>query len=95
MSELEQWEVSLAAHILRELDDVLTEQRALYRDLHQHPEPSMQEHQTAERIEAELGKLDVEVQRIGGTGVGARGGHRGRPPGRGPAGIGGFAGWGP
>ncbi|MDN6350241.1 MAG: amidohydrolase [Yaniella sp.] len=69
MSELEQWEVSLAAHILRELDDVLTEQRALYRDLHQHPEPSMQEHQTAERIEAELGKLDVEVQRIGGTGV--------------------------
>src|SRR5699024_9634363 len=59
----------LSAHILNELEELLAQQRALYRDLHQRPELSMQEHQTAERIEAELGKLDVEIQRIGGTGV--------------------------
>src|SRR5699024_4408889 len=39
------------------------------RELHQQPELSLEEHQTAERIEAELSSLDVEVQRIGGTGV--------------------------
>lgn len=59
----------MATHILNALDEILTEQRALYRDLHLQPELSMQEHNTAQRIEEELGTLGVEVQRIGGTGV--------------------------
>lgn len=44
-------------------------QRDLYRHFHQHPELSLQEHRTAERIEAELGGLGLESLRIGGTGV--------------------------
>ena len=59
----------MAVDILHELDELLAEQRALYRDLHLQPELSMQEHNTAQRIEDELDTLDVEVQRIGGTGV--------------------------
>jgi len=50
-------------------DDLLTRLRGLYRELHQQPELSLEEHKTAERIEAELASFDVEVQRIGGTGV--------------------------
>src|SRR5690625_793426 len=61
---------AMATQFLTELDeDLLTRLRGLYRDLHQQPELSLQEHKTAERIEAELSALDVEVQRIGGTGV--------------------------
>lgn len=41
----------------------------IYRHLHAHPELSMQEHNTAEFIEAELDELGVEHFRCGGTGV--------------------------
>lgn len=43
-------------------------QRELYRELHKTPEVSLEEHLTADRIEAELVALGHEVQRIGGTG---------------------------
>ena len=63
-------EVALSTQFLTDLDqDLLTRLRELYRDIHQQPELSLQEHQTAKRIEHELSQLDVEVQRIGGTGV--------------------------
>ncbi|WP_417218098.1 amidohydrolase [Arthrobacter sp.] len=51
------------------LDAQLPWQRDLYRDLHRHPELSLQEHRTAERIESELTAIGYTVQRIGGTGV--------------------------
>jgi amidohydrolase len=54
---------------LDDLEDQLGWQRQLYRDLHRHPELSLAEHRTAERIEAELRGLGLVVQRIGGTGV--------------------------
>lgn len=59
----------MSVQFLENIDDLLTRLRDVYRELHQQPELSMQEHKTAERIEAELADLDVEVQRIGGTGV--------------------------
>src|SRR5579859_2873557 len=41
-----------------------------YRDLHQHPELSMQEHRTAQRVAGGLRPLGFEVtERVGGTGV--------------------------
>ncbi|MGN7225858.1 amidohydrolase [Dietzia maris] len=43
--------------------------RDLYRHFHRHPELSMAEHATADRIEQELTALGLESQRIGGTGV--------------------------
>ena len=43
--------------------------RDLYRHFHRHPELSMAEHATADRIEQELTALGLEPQRIGGTGV--------------------------
>jgi amidohydrolase len=54
---------------LDDLDGQLDWQRQLYQDLHRHPELSLQEHRTAERVEAELNRLGLAVQRIGGTGV--------------------------
>ena len=45
------------------------EMHALYRELHRDPELSMQEHRTANRIEAELDALGIEHFRCGGTGV--------------------------
>ncbi|QCU78307.1 amidohydrolase [Citricoccus sp. SGAir0253] len=51
------------------LDGQLDWQRELYRDLHRHPELSLQEDRTAQRIEAELAGLGLAVQRVGGTGV--------------------------
>jgi amidohydrolase len=54
---------------LDDLESQLEWQRQLYRDLHRHPELSLQEHRTAERIESELAGLGVAAQRIGGTGV--------------------------
>ncbi len=46
---------------------------ALRRDLHQHPELSLQEHRTAARLYAELEKLrPLELTRVAGTGVVAR-----------------------
>ena len=59
----------MTIQFLTDLDDLLSRLRDLYRELHQHPELSLEEHRTAERIEAQLSSLDVEVQRIGGTGV--------------------------
>lgn len=59
----------MTLQFLTDLNDLLPRLRDLYRQLHQNPELSLEEHQTAERIEAELRNLDVEVQRIGGTGV--------------------------
>lgn len=59
----------MTAHFLTNFPDLLSRLRTVYRQLHQHPELSMQEHKTAERITDELKNLDVEVQRIGGTGV--------------------------
>lgn len=59
----------MTIQFLTDLDDLLSRLRDLYRELHQHPELSLEEHQTAQRIESELSDLDVEVQRIGGTGV--------------------------
>lgn len=41
----------------------------LYLHLHQHPELSMQEHETAALIERRMGDLGYEVFRCGGTGV--------------------------
>ncbi|WP_033420261.1 amidohydrolase [Nesterenkonia alba] len=41
----------------------------LYKELHAHPELSMQEHRTAERIEQRLSALGIEHFRCGGTGV--------------------------
>lgn len=43
--------------------------RDLYRHFHRHPELSMAERATADRIEQELTALGLEPQRIGGTGV--------------------------
>lgn len=55
--------------LLDTIDRQLDWQRDLYRHFHQHPELSLNEHRTAERIEAELGGLGLESLRIGGTGV--------------------------
>lgn len=41
----------------------------LRRDFHQHPEPSLQEHRTAQRIEETLDHLGIPHQRFGETGV--------------------------
>ncbi len=41
----------------------------LYLHLHQHPELSMQEHETADLIERRMGELGYDVLRCGGTGV--------------------------
>lgn len=42
---------------------------ALYKDFHQHPELSLQEYRTADRIEAELKAYGIDTLRIGKTGV--------------------------
>lgn len=59
----------MSSQFLQHIDDLLPHLRDFYRDLHRHPELSLEEHRTAERIEAELTRLEVEFQRIGGTGV--------------------------
>ena len=53
-----------------DLHDLLTELR---HDLHKHPELSLKEVRTAERLHAELAKLDlVSLERVAGTGLVAR-----------------------
>ena len=42
---------------------------ALRRDFHRHPELSLQEFRTAQRIEEELDRLDIPHTRVGETGV--------------------------
>ncbi len=69
MIEFPHGEVVVTAEFITDIDELLNRLRPVYHELHQYPELSMQEQETAERIESELADLDVEVQRIGGTGV--------------------------
>jgi amidohydrolase len=56
--------------VLAGLDDIRGWQEEFYRDLHQHPELSHQEHRTAARIAERLGATGFEVHKgVGGTGV--------------------------
>ena len=56
--------------MLAALPDVRTWQEELYRDLHQHPELSHQEHRTAKLVSDKLNELGYQVtEHIGGTGV--------------------------
>ncbi len=59
-----------AASALTRLDALYPDIEALYLDLHEHPELSLQEHQTAAKVAARLEPLGYEVATgIGGTGV--------------------------
>lgn len=58
-----------AAELADRAADLLPWLRDLYRHFHRHPELSMTEHATADRIERELAALGLEPQRIAGTGV--------------------------
>lgn len=61
---------SAASSVLERLDAVREWQEDLYRDLHQHPELSHQEHRTAERVSERLGSAGFDVHAgVGGTGV--------------------------
>ncbi|MFE4663756.1 amidohydrolase [Streptomyces sp. NPDC056716] len=52
------------------LDQLVAELTPFYRDLHEHPELSLQEHRTARRVADALRPLGFEVtERVGGTGV--------------------------
>lgn len=56
--------------ILAGLPDVRAWQEALYRDLHQHPELSFQEHRTAKLVSDKLAEFGYQVTaNVGGTGV--------------------------
>ena len=56
--------------ILAGYDGLQAGQEAFYKDLHQHPELSHQEHRTAERVAGKLQEYGCTVQTgIGGTGV--------------------------
>ncbi len=56
--------------VLAGLAEVRAWQEPLYRDLHQHPELSHQEHRTADVIAARLTDVGIEVHEgVGGTGV--------------------------
>ncbi|WP_152346218.1 amidohydrolase [Brevibacterium sp. CFH 10365] len=54
---------------LDSIDTQLDWQREVYKDLHRHPEVSLDEHKTADRIASELGELGLEVIRISATGL--------------------------
>ncbi|WP_169253666.1 amidohydrolase [Brevibacterium sp. 'Marine'] len=54
---------------LDSIDSQLDWQREVYKDLHRHPEVSLDEHRTAERLAAELNELGLEVTRISDTGL--------------------------
>ena len=59
-----------AAPALERLEALYPEIDALYLDLHQHPELSLQEVQTAAKVAARLQALGYEVTtNVGGTGV--------------------------
>ncbi len=52
------------------LDELSARLADFYRDLHQHPELSLQEHRTAQRVAEALRPLGFEVtEQVGGTGV--------------------------
>ncbi len=59
-----------APRVLQGLESLYPELDALYRDLHQTPELSMQEEKTAAKLASELRALGFEVtQKVGGHGV--------------------------
>jgi hippurate hydrolase len=61
---------STAAAVLADLDQVRAWQEPFYRDLHQHPELSHQEHRTAASVAARLRDDGYDVtESVGGTGV--------------------------
>src|SRR5579864_9655727 len=54
----------------QQVDAVFPEARALYLDLHQNPELSSHETQTAAKLASHLRSLGYEVtERVGGTGI--------------------------
>ena len=62
--------VSKAEEILAGYDGIKADQEALYKDLHQHPELSHQEHRTAGRVATQLQDYGFDVTAgIGGTGL--------------------------
>ena len=62
--------MSSAQEILAGYDGLQADQEAFYKDLHQHPELSHQEHRTAQRVAGQLRRYGCTVQDgIGGTGV--------------------------
>ncbi len=62
--------MSTAQEILAGYDGLQADQEAFYKDLHQHPELSHQEHRTAQRVAGQLRQYGCTVQDgIGGTGV--------------------------
>ena len=62
-------EIGKVKKFLGGLASTQTEREALYKHFHQHPELSMQEHATAERIVKELESSGIRVTRVGETGV--------------------------
>src|ERR1700678_1443683 len=62
--------MSSVEKILAGYDDLRAGQEAFYKDLHEHPELSHQEHRTAERVAGKLQEYGFTVHAgIGGTGV--------------------------
>ena len=62
--------VQRATHLLAGLEDRLPAIGGLYRDLHRHPELSMQEHRTAGIVAQHLRDMGYEVtEGVGQTGV--------------------------
>ena len=62
--------MSSIQEILAGYDGLQAAQEAFYKDLHQHPELSHQEHRTAQRVAGQLQQYGCTVQAgIGGTGV--------------------------
>ena len=62
--------MSATSSVLSGLESVRAWQEDVYRDLHQHPELSHQEHRTAGIVADRLGRAGYEVHRgVGGTGV--------------------------
>jgi amidohydrolase len=60
---------ALAADIRREVDSIYPQMQALYRDLHEHPELSTLETETAAKLAGRLKELGYEVTTgVGGTG---------------------------
>ncbi|GAB3942492.1 amidohydrolase [Corynebacterium tapiri] len=55
--------------ILSDLESTRADREELYKHFHQHPELSMQEFATADRIEQELKNSGIEVQRVSETGL--------------------------
>lgn len=62
--------MSSAQEILAGYEGLQADQEAFYKDLHQHPELSHQEHRTAHRVAGQLQQYRCTVQDgIGGTGA--------------------------